>query len=416
MQDRDLLPDIPDIHQSANNDLLSEIPDVKENPLFSGFQPNVNNGKQPLYRPNFLKQIIEGINEGGTRGARAVLGKETPLPELPQGEWEKGGRETGRFIGGVAPMAGVGAGIAMTGGLAGLPAAEAAGAFGGGFAATPGNVVERGIAGAKNLLPMALLKIPGLAKALFTKYNPDSMVHAVQKGHDVLEKEASDAFNLVKDQIKQRNIGMEGKPNISPGEHKLIIDQHILDEAEDMLAKTRANKKLIENARSGDYDAIHKLQSDLGKKGRKKLSADSGAENDEGEEMLDTRSKINETIENTLRSKGHNDLADELKKGRDLWHRLKELYYSRPSIAQMVDPELRLIPSNAENIFSEKSKPMTRIHEAHPEIPETLELIKNKNTAQKLIKAGKYGAKASGLIGGGYLLGKSGNVPDLTDF
>jgi hypothetical protein len=403
MNNKDLLPDIPDAKSSAMNDLLSDLPDVNKNNLFSGFQQNVNNGKQPLYRPNFLKQIIEGINEGGLRGSRAVIGKETPLPELPKEEWEQGGREAGRFIGGAAPMTGIGAGIAMTGGLAGLPAAEAAGAFGGGAAATPGNLVERGVAGAENLVPMALLKLPGMAKTLFSKYKPENMVHAVQKGHDVLENEAKSLYDFVRNEIKPR------------GMIKFKIDSNVLDEAESMLPKTRSYKKLLEDARQGDYDAIHKLQSDLGKKGHKKLSSDFGAENDEGEEMLDTREKINESTQNLLEKEGHTDLVNALKQGRNKWKNLKELYYSRPSIAQMVERDLRLIPKNPENVFSEKSKPMARILEAHPEILEMLELGKNKEGLKKLLKAAKIGTAATGLTGTSYYLGKGANLPNITD-
>lgn len=240
-----------------------------------------------------------------------------------------------------------------------------------------------------NLLPAARgMKLigeagPSLAKSIksvFTKIAPRSWVESVQKGHDIMKSKAEDMFNFIKDQIPSRNI-----PSMK-------ISPKLLKEAEDHLPNTRATKTLIQNARNGDYESVHRLQSSLGKKGFGRLASDDPAQWDIGEEIIDTRDKLLENIKNHFDKTGNSDLSDILNNARIQWKNLKDIYYKHPKIAQMVEQDTRLVPKNPENIFSEESVPMKRVLEQHPEIGQQLDTM---NTANRFINS----LKRKGSIG-----------------
>lgn len=226
-------------------------------------------------------------------------------------------------------------------------------------------------------------------KAIFKKPNAKELAYSVQRGHDKELMESSGLYNKVKNDISDRGI------------EKFPVTKELLDEAKANLPKTRAYDKLIGNAESGDYEAIHKLQSDLGTRGTKALGSDEFATNNIGEEMLDTRNKLNELIENHLEKTGHKDLADTLKQGREQFRKLKQNYYSHPAIAKLVHEESRKIPKNPLSIFSEESKPMKRLLEKHPEVKNALETKENAEQLLKLLKKPSSIGTALGLTGAG---------------
>ncbi len=258
-----------------------------------------------------------------------------------------------------------------------------------------------------NMLPAAQgMRLVGKAgptlgksiKSIFTKIAPRSWVERVQKGHDVMKGKAEDMFNFIKDQIPHRKI-----PNIG-------MSEELLNEAEQHLPVTRATKKLIENARSGDYNAVHKLQSDLGRRGFGRLASEDYAQRDVGEEILDTRDKLLEKIKNHFDETGNKDLSETLDKARSQWKDLKDIYYKHPKVAQMVEQDMRLVPKNPENIFSEESVPMKRVIEQHPEIGQELDTM---NTANRFINSlKKKGAIGLGIGGVGGSLYTGGKVLD----
>jgi|SRR6478752_3045232 len=230
-----------------------------------------------------------------------------------------------------------------------------------------------------NLMPAAQgMKLAGKVgptlgksiKSVFTKVAPRSWVERVQQGHDLMKGKAEDMFNFIKDQIPSRKI-----PNME-------MSENLLNEAEQHLPDTRATKKLIGNARSGDYNAVHKLQSDLGRRGFGRLASEDYAQRDVGEEILDTRDKLLEQIKSHFNDTGNEDLSNTLDKARDQWRNLKDIYYGHPKVAQMVEQDTRLVPKNPENIFSEESVPMKKVLDQHPEIPQELHTM---NTANRFI-------------------------------
>jgi len=239
-------------------------------------------------------------------------------------------------------------------------------------------------------------------KPLFHKGSPQKTASFIQKGHDLLDKEASQLYSTVENEAEKRGI------NTIPIPNKLI------KEANEYLPKTTASKKLIDSAKTGDYKSLRKLQSDLRHRGELLKGSDLGADRDRGEEILDLRNKINKEIGDTFEVFGHHDLKADLTKANDLYKKLKEVYYSRPAIANMVKKGLRKVPKNVNEVVTEISKPMEKIRKLHPELEEEIRLTNEKEKILKSLKkvgapvgyGAKYGGIGATIATGNYLMKK----------
>lgn len=237
-----------------------------------------------------------------------------------------------------------------------------------------------------------LAKLPEVIKVMKAKLDPSRLVKSVQQGHDTLHQGAVSRYQNVENEVMNRKVP---QMTIYPDE---------IDEATKYLAKTKANQKLIEGAKKGEYKDLRQLQSDLGQEAERLKSSDSFAERNLGKEMFDQRQGINDMLKNHLESTGNKDLAEQLKEANDLYSKKHELYYDHNVIGKMVNPKTRKIPKNPMNVFSEQSEQMKRIIAEHPEISEELSLISSKkNISDRLKKYGKrgaYGTGATTLLGG----------------
>lgn len=347
-------------------------------------------------------QLIEGSREQGkgfVSGAKekflqqiaALKGKERE-PAMPQNskypEWMKSGEMLGHFVGGLPLILG---GSAAGGAVGGLPGAIIGGASMG-FGTTSGDVPARAIGaleGGATSIGKEILKTPQFLKALFTKSNPEKLFHSVQKGHDILHESAVSGYEHV------------GKEILNRGVPRFPVSPKQIDEATQHMAKTKANAKLIKDAKNGDYEAIRQLQSDLGKEAEKLKSSDSFAERNLGKEMFEQRQGINDIVQNHLKETGHKDLAEQLKKSNDLYAKKHDIYYDHNVIGKMVHPDTRKIPKNPMNIFSERSVQLNKLIKEHPEIAEEVELLKAKKKIAQSLKTGKnVGIGALALFGG----------------
>jgi hypothetical protein len=275
-----------------------------------------------------------------------------------------------------------------------------------GAIATPGDVGDKalGAVGALSLGGAGKLaekvgtaasnKIPAFLRGLTNDSTAESLVNSVQKSHDELSKTADQLYGYVKGAIKKRNISIPVKPSY-------------IKEAADILPKTRATKKLIEDATTGDYDAVHDLQSHLYKKGTKGLASSDISIENQGEEILDLRNRINDDMQGHLIRSGNVDIAHVLKQGKDIYKQLMDTYFNKnlpKSIGKLVHPELRLTPEKPEKLFKQNSKPMNKFLEKHPEAVKHIQGIKEKQEAtEALSKIFTNTAK----VGGAAYLGKS---------
>lgn len=388
---------------SAPKDFWSQFESNEQQPQvqqqnLNKFLPNdlENRGKnfQQGMKSSF-SEIPGGAKEGFLESLNALRGKSSRASPESEDAYKQSGKSIGRIAGSLPVMGAIAAPIAMTGGAAGFPIlGSILGAGAAGYATTPGDVPTRAKSALMNAAPFAAGKIAhtiakempsNLIETIFTKKDPEKMIGAVQKGHDILDKEASTLYKTVGEEVNKRGIN-----NVS-------IQPSVIDDAAEFFPKSKANKDLIEKARMGDYEAIRKLQSDLGKRGREHLESKYGADRDRGELMLDARKNINDLTAKHFEDLGHSDLSQMLTKANEKYRTLKDTYYSIPAIAKMVSHKTRKIPKNPLNVFSEQSNQMEKLNMAHPEIQEQVNLAKSKEILGNLLK--KTGYSALGTYG-----------------
>ena len=227
------------------------------------------------------------------------------------------------------------------------------------------------------------------AKDAFRKIDPKKMISKLQSSHDVLENESSKLYNFVKDEVKFRGI------------KDVPISSNLIDQVEYYLPRTKQNIALIKKARSGDYDAIHTMQSDLGKRGQKMKSSTLGADRDQGELMLDLRQEINNNTHDFFEKTMNYDLSDALGLARDKFKELKDIYYGYNPITRVVG-ELRKLPKNPMTLLGEDSAPIKKLLNEHPDIKRDVETyLKRQKSLTKVKQVGKFGFTIGGLGLGG---------------
>jgi hypothetical protein len=219
--------------------------------------------------------------------------------------------------------------------------------------------------------------------------------NAIIKPHDILEDTASGKFNEVSSKVEDRNIG------------KFPVKAGFAENLSEYFPRTKAAKKLLSNAESGNYDSLRGVQADLYKRGKDNLTSELEADRLRGEEMLEKRDDINDFISQHLRKSGNEDLANTLDSAIGDWKKLKEIYYHpkmNRAIIKMVDKEHRLVPKNLGGILEEESKPMQQLIDFHPGLDQAI------SRHMKLKNITKYGLPlAAGALGGGYVASKYRN-------
>ncbi len=247
------------------------------------------------------------------------------------------------------------------------------------------------------LLPLAAKGIGNIfstLKSAFNKINPREVSQSVQAAHDALLKSSEDIFE---------NVGKTAKAR---GADTVSVNSNLIDKITPYLADTRAVKSFLQKARQGDYSSLRKLQADLFRSGTKAERANTLADDLKAQEIFDLRDRINESISKHFRKNGHEDLANDLDKARSMYRNLKETYYNKKlpmAVRDLVHPDVRKMPKNALNTFSEESKPMARLIKQNPMVAEKIEQhIAKKNALKKLKHIGTGAAVGTGAASLGY--------------
>ena len=364
---------------------------------------------------NYIPAIAGGALQGASMPIRGIseliptefTQKLASSPDLtnyfqqPQGAGPKAAQFGGELAGGGAVLGKLFQGLKGATAMAGLPKVlqTPAALAETGALATQGNEGDRALGATEGLLlggagkvgEKVLQKAPEILRGIFNKVNPEAAVEAVQKPHDTMLSTIDDLYGQVRSAINKRKINIP-------------INEKNLDEAIDILSKTRANKKLVEAAKSGDYDAIHKVQSHLFKKGTKGLASGDIALENQGEEILDLRDKINDELENHLIKEGNLDIAHVLKQGKKIFSQYKNTYFPenlRSSIGKMVHPELRIVPEKPLDIFKQNSVPMKAFLDKHPIVRSQIKKEKEREDAMKLLKRVLIGTAGGGATAAG---------------
>lgn len=248
--------------------------------------------------------------------------------------------------------------------------------------------------------PLAVLGVPAALKALnplkwtsaLNRIKPGLTAESLQNTHNMMHQEASGLYDQVKNAAKDRGIDT------------VPVDPELIAQARTpgYFPKTKASRDLINNAATGNYEALHKLQSDMGKRSRNKMSSEFAADNDVGEEMHELRNNINQGTSDHFKSTGNEDLADALNKGRSKYAKFKDLFYGKntsTAIKNLVNPDFLKVPDNIMNVLSENSKPMQKIRSSDPFVEKQVNKYQAK---QKSINSLKN--IGTGLAGGGAAL------------
>jgi hypothetical protein len=223
---------------------------------------------------------------------------------------------------------------------------------------------------------------PKAIQSLIT--NPRKLVEMVQKGHDLLHNESSGIYNLVKEKAKNMKVN---------------VGHDILDEAHE-ITNSKSLKKIIDKAKEGDYDSLHSLQSELGKLGSKGLSSDMPSEMLKGRDYLHIRKKINDEIRNHFINSNEGDLAHLLDKGSEKFAEKMNTYFEHPGIGKIVHPDLRHVPKDIYNVFSEESKPMGDVISKHPGMKEIMDLLSHKKNILRNLKTVGISSVGAGSLYG----------------
>ncbi len=364
----------------------------------------------------FGPAVKQGFQEAV--GSLPYIGKNFPAPNRPPtgSEPDEELRSLGRFTGKLPVMGGIAAPIAAGGSVLGLPAIAAAslGAGAAGGLTTPGDTFHRLVGAGKSASAvssiMAGLKLPQVVKILRSKFDPKEIWSSIQKGHDEMDAESKGLFENVKKEGVSREIPANSNPKL----------QEMIEHAEDYLPEGKAMRQLVERAKTGDYQAVRDLQSDMGTLGTDYKLSRMASERYKGRNLLKYRRAINNLTINHLEDTGHKDLASDLKKAIDLYRELKNTYYKNRTIGNLVNKNTRAEPASAK--FLERSSvAVDKLKDLHPEINETLRL---KGQREKLMKALKISKTAGHIAGVGipslaglkYLFGKGKHESENYDF
>lgn len=227
-------------------------------------------------------------------------------------------------------------------------------------------------------------------KSLLTKIKPKELAYGVQKGHDLMHENATGLLNEVKEGAKE----MTGMSSAFP------VSGEMIESMRPYFSKTKATEELLAKAKRGNYEALHDLQSDLWQKATQNKSSPLAAEQNLGEEIFEKRKELNDLIYNHLKQSGYPDLAEKLSKGRDIYRRMKEIYYDHPGVAQLVEKGMRKVPKNPLELFSEESDPMKKVLAEHPEVSKAVETHKTAENFIKNLKGLKNFGLGSAAVGG----------------
>lgn len=167
------------------------------------------------------------------------------------------------------------------------------------------------------------------------------------------------------------------------GKNIVEVNPELIDKAKSMLSKKFKN--IIQQARTGDYKALRRLQAALGAKERKGLASKNLGDIDQAENIGVIRDDINQTIQKHLEVNGFEDLAKALNKNRGDYAAIQKTYFSTPQLAKVFGKSQK-VPAKPMTLLSEESAEMKKFMAAHPEVKEALTKALKHESKMKKIK------------------------------
>jgi len=124
---------------------------------------------------------------------------------------------------------------------------------------------------------------------------------------------ATRTLNEARQLAEGRNIGT------------LNVDPELIKDARQFLPDTLPERSLLGASKTGDYNSLFNLQSNLGKISAKRMgkmrSLFSPETNIKGEAGLASRNRLLDAIHENLQAQGHNDISDLLRQGQNEYRR-----------------------------------------------------------------------------------------------
>ena len=127
---------------------------------------------------------------------------------------------------------------------------------------------------------------------------------------------ANKLFQLAGEIPLTKGVGGKKLNMVKRGIGGLDISKDILKDARQYLPKDTASKKLLKQAKTGDYKALFTLQSDLRKRGNSLKLSSSGADRLHGFDANKLRARLLNEMKEDLSRKGHKDLSELLHLGQ----------------------------------------------------------------------------------------------------
>jgi len=250
---------------------------------------------------------------------------------------------------------------------------------------------------ATKVAKMALEDLPSVFRVLQKEQKPLEAFNKMRNAYDKIDTQASNLYKI-SDEIA---AAKELQP--------IKIEKSALDLAKKHLNPDKKYLELLDKSRKGDYKAIHKVQSDMGKRFAKiKANPNStNADNDIAENLRKARDKINNQLQSGILQQGHADLAAVRKQANDLYRQKMQTYHNEklsPSARKVFMKGVRLQPGQNDmslmKPFMERSEAMEALLAAHPEMKAEVELARAKQQAMAQLNPFMKTAKATGMGGG----------------
>jgi hypothetical protein len=316
-------------------------------------------------------------------GQPRELPQETPTTSFG----ETVGRGLGSLAGNITAAAPI-----VAGSVAALPEmAIAAPLLGAGLAGgleTKGGYPERILGALKGAgeVGAGLAVKPGIRaiKAIGKTPTNEMVGEILQKNFNKSYQEAAGLLNQAGTEAKKIGIDVLKTGRGTP------LNKSFWGELSHNMDTAKSTKDLIKQAKTGNFDALRKLQSDMGKRSNWLKSKDTSADYDMGKNLGELRDSLNDYIENHFEKSGYENISNMIKEGMNKYRQVMQTYKD-PLIAKAIGPEEEISEGLLKRTMK-TSKTMKQLRKANPELAPLHQIIKDKQALQKL-----------GITGGGGL-------------
>jgi hypothetical protein len=250
-----------------------------------------------------------------------------------------------------------------------------------------GERVLSGLGGAAEAAgAMAIKPALRIAKATVKTPTNEQVGEILQKNFNKSYQEAAGLLNQAGTEAKKVGIDVLKTGKGTP------LNKSFWSELSYNMDTAKSTKDLITQAKTGNFDALRKLQSDMGKRSNWLKSKDTSADYDMGKNLGELRDSLNGYIENHFEKSGFENISKMIKEGMNKYRQVMQTYKD-PLIAKAIGPEGEISEGLLKRTMK-TSKTMKKLRQANPELTPIHQLVKDKQALQKL-----------GIAGGGGLPG-----------